>query len=89
MAIFVSFDGVDGSGKSYAVDQLAARLRCHDLSVYAGKFSIPGFSSRTVESAEDIARYAARCHELIAGLQSYDVVIFDRSPGSFFGNLSY
>lgn len=84
MAVFISFDGVDGCGKTWAVEQLAARLKADGLNIHAQKFSIPGFSVEEIKTAEDATRYLKKAKEMIEGLKGFDVVLFDRSPVTLF-----
>lgn len=81
---FISFDGIDGSGKGTAVAWLAERLRAEGLEVFAGHLRHYLGSCRLIEEEEGsggardfLERY--RRVKALLDRAGYDVVIFDRS----------
>jgi len=81
--IFISFDGLDGSGKSWAVEKLAARLRADGLRVWVGKLR-PLVGTSRCESATKVENFCARLRQVMTDLaRDHDVVILDRAMVTF------
>lgn len=86
-AVFISFDGMDGSGKGWAVQKLTERLRVDGLKVWAGPPRAEiGSCYEQAKDPEGVPAYLGRFREFQARLiKEYDVVIFDRSPVTLVG----
>lgn len=85
--VFVSFDGMDGSGKGWAVSHLTARLEEQGLKVLTGAFRhLVGSCYEAGKNPEQIPAYLARWKALKGELEGkYDAVILDRSPVTLIG----
>lgn len=77
--LFIGFDGIDGSGKSWAVDKLAARLRADGHRVWAGKLGELIQSARNLQSSDMATYLQAWRQKRVELAKEYDVVILDRS----------
>lgn len=86
-AVFISFDGMDGSGKGWAVQRLAECLTSDGLKVWAGPPRIEiGSCYEQAKDPAGVPSYLDRLREFQARLaMEYDVVIFDRSPVTLIG----
>ena len=82
-ATFISFDGIDGSGKSWAVNELTRKLKADGLRVWAGKIK-PFVGTSRCESATEVENFCARLSQAMKDLaRDHDVVLMDRSLVTF------
>ena len=85
--LFISFDGMDGSGKGWAVQKLADRLRADGLKVWAGPPRAEvGSCYEQAKDPAGVPAYVERVISLRGRLAAeHDVVIWDRSPVTLIG----
>lgn len=81
--VVVAWDGLDGSGKTTAIQMLRRKLEADGLRVWSGKVR-PLVGSIKLSSAEAIQNYCGRLHVVLESLaEVYDVVLLDRSVVTF------
>ncbi|MDO8626551.1 MAG: hypothetical protein Q7K39_03820 [Candidatus Magasanikbacteria bacterium] len=88
--LFIGFDGIDGSGKGWAVAKLAERLREQGLKVWAGAPREIVGSCRTA-GKDEIEDFIARHAEFMAFMvkEGYDVVLCDRFAVTLVANWGF
>lgn len=86
---FISFDGIDGCGKGWAVKKLGDMFRKDGLRVWAGTPRDILGSCRLVQpdQIDDFIIRKKRLMDILS--ESYDVIIFDRSAVTLMANWSF
>lgn len=87
--IVVSWDGLDGSGKTTDIEAVRSLLKADGLSVWSGKIR-PLVGTSRLFSVEAIEAYCQRLRQTLNRLAGeFDVVLLDRSPVTFLAHWAY